>query len=264
MLRDVPVVATLLVKDLPGGVRELTVSHPARKNALDDGLLEALDAALASSDGVRAWLVRGAGQGIFSAGYDLTALTSYQPDAPLPDERLGEVLDRLSRHPAPSVALVTGPAVGAGCELAAACDFRVGDEHARFCMPPAKIGVVYALKGLQRFIARVGEGRARYLFLTGRSLDAKDALRVGLLDLLAPDAAAAEAQALALCGELAANAPLAVRGLKRGLDLLEEGGGTAAERAQYEALRRQSFNSRDAREGRDAVLAKRAPRFIGE
>ncbi|MEW5740554.1 MAG: enoyl-CoA hydratase-related protein [Myxococcota bacterium] len=256
--------ASLLTKDLPGGVRELTVSHPARKNALDDGLLEALDGALSSSEGVRAWLVRGAGEGIFSAGYDLTSLTSYQPDARLPDERLGEVLDRLSRHPAPSVALVTGPAIGAGCELAAACDFRVGDPNALFSMPPAKIGVVYALKGLQRFVARVGEGRARYLFLTGRRLGADDALRFGLLDLLAADAAAAEAQARALCDELAANAPLAIRGLKRGLALLEEGGGSAEERAEYEALRRQSFNSRDAREGRDAVLAKRPPRFTGE
>lgn len=256
--------ATLLTKDLPGGVRELTVSNPARKNALDDALLEALDAALAVSDGVRAWLVRGAGQGIFSAGYDLTSLISSQPDAQLPDERLGEVLDRLSRHPAPSVALVTGPAIGAGCELAVACDFRVGDPHAVFSMPPAKLGVVYALKGLKRFVARVGVGRTRYLFLTGRRVSADEALRCGLLDFLAADAQAAEEEARALCEELAANAPQAIRGLKRGLALLEEGGGSAEERAEYEVLRRQSFNSRDAKEGRDAVLARRPPRFTGE
>lgn len=253
--------ATLDVKDLPGGVRALTVSNPARKNALDDGLLEQLARALEGADGVRAWLVRGAGTGIFSAGYDLTSLSEYQPGTRLPDERLGEVLDALSRHPAPSVALVTGPAIGAGCELAVACDFRVGDARALFAMPPAKIGVVYALKGMQRLIARVGEGRARYLFLTGRRLGADDALRSGLLDVLAEDA---EAQALALCAELASNAPLAVRGMKQGLALLEEGGGTAEARAKYEALRRASFNSKDAKEGRDAVLEKRVPRFRGE
>jgi len=253
-----------VVKDLPGGVRELTVSNPARKNALDDGLLEQLDAALSSADGVRAWLVRGAGQGIFSAGYDLTSLSEYHPGTRLPDERLGEVLDRLSRHPAPSVALVTGPAIGAGCELAVACDFRVGDAKALFAMPPAKIGVVYALKGMQRLVARVGEGRARYLFLTGRRLGADEALRVGLLDVKVDDAAEAEAQAVVLCAELAANAPLAVRGMKVGLALLEAGGGSAEERERYEALRRASFNSKDAREGRDAVLEKRAPRFTGE
>ncbi|MEW6433929.1 MAG: enoyl-CoA hydratase/isomerase family protein [Myxococcota bacterium] len=252
--------ATLEVKDLPGGVRALTVSNPARKNALDDGLLEQLDRALTGADEVRAWLLRGAGEGIFSAGYDLTSLSDYQPGTPLPDERLGEVLDALSRHPAPSVALVTGPAIGAGCELAVACDFRVGDARALFAMPPAKIGVVYALKGMQRLIARVGEGRARYMFLTGRRLAADDALRCGLLDVLADDA---EAQALALCNELASNAPLAVRGMKQGLALLEEGGGTGEQRAAYEALRRASFNSQDAREGRDAALEKRTPRFRG-
>lgn len=253
--------ATLDVKDLPGGVRELTVSNPARRNALDDGLLEQLARALEGTAGVRAWLVRGAGTGIFSAGYDLTSLSEYHPGTRLPDERLGEVLDALSRHPAPSVALVTGPAIGAGCELAVACDFRVGDERALFAMPPAKIGVVYALKGMQRLVARVGEGRARYMFLTGRRLGADDALRSGLLDVLAPDA---EAAALALCAELASNAPLAVRGMKQGLGLLEEGGGSAEARAAYEALRRASFNSKDAKEGRDAVLEKRSPRFSGE
>lgn len=253
--------ATLKVKDLPGGIRELTVSNPARKNALDDGLLEQLARALDDAAGVRAWLVRGAGTGIFSAGYDLTALSEVQPGTPLPDERLGEVLDALSRHPAPSVALVTGPAIGAGCELAVACDFRVGDERALFAMPPAKIGVVYALKGMRRLIARVGEGRARYMFLTGRRVGAEEALRYGLLDVLAVDA---ESAALALCAELASNAPLAVRGMKLGLGLLEDGGGTAEGRAEYEALRRASFNSKDAREGRDAVLEKRSPRFTGE
>jgi 1,4-dihydroxy-2-naphthoyl-CoA synthase len=74
----------------------------------------------------------------------------------------------------------------------------------------------------------------------------------------------AEREALALCAELAANAPLAVRGMKQGLALLEAGGGAAHERAAYEGLRRASFNSRDAREGRDAALEKRAPRFTGE
>jgi enoyl-CoA hydratase/carnithine racemase len=247
--------ATLEVTDRPGGVRVLTVTNPTRRNALDDGLLEQLDQALAASDGVRAWLVRGGGEGIFSAGYDLTSLSAER--ARLPDERLGEVLDRLGQHPAPSVALISGPAIGAGCELAVACDFRVGTTRASFGMPPARIGVVYALKGLQRLITRVGEGFARFMFLTGRRVDAATALQRGLLDVLVEDA---EASALALCDELAANAPLAVRGMKRGLHLLEQG--VTADEA-YEVLRRASFASDDAREGVAAVLEKRPPVFKG-
>ena len=166
-------------------------------------------------------------------------------------------------HPAPSVALVTGPAFGAGCELALACDFRVGDANAVFCMPPARLGVVYALKGLQRVVDRIGIGRARYMFLTGRRFGADQALRMGLLDVGVPTAAAARTEALALCRELAQAAPLAVAGMRRGFELLAKGGGTADEQARYEALRRASFSSDDAVEGRAAILEKRTPRFEG-
>ena len=188
--------AQLEVSEAGDGVRVLTLSNPARRNALDEGLLDQLAQALSTPDDVRAWLVRGAGDGIFSAGYDLNALGGRAPAAPLPDERLGEVLDLLSRHPAPSVAMVNGPAIGAGCELAVACDFRVGDQRALFSMPPARIGVVYALKGLQRLVARVGEGFARFMFLTGRRVDAELAFRKGLLDLLEANS---ERAALELC-----------------------------------------------------------------
>jgi enoyl-CoA hydratase/carnithine racemase len=249
--------ATLEVTDVADGVRALTLSHPERKNALDAGFLDALEAALSNGEGVRAWLVRANGEGIFSAGYDLTALNGFLEGARLPDERLGEVLDLLTRHPAPSVALVTGAAIGAGCELAAACDFRVGDLSARFAMPPAKLGVVYALKGLRRLVARVGEQPARRMFLTGRSVDAAQAAQLGLLDVLADDAAL---QALALCSELARNAPLAVQGMKRGLELIAAG---SQENPAYEVLRRASFNSADAREGKDALLGRRPPVFQG-
>ncbi|MFZ5441087.1 MAG: enoyl-CoA hydratase/isomerase family protein [Myxococcota bacterium] len=252
--------ASLLISDLGDGVRALTVSNPTRRNAIDAGLLDQLERALGDDAGVRVWLVRGEGEGVFSSGYDLTALNGFPEGTALPDERLGEVLDRLTRHPAPSVAVVTGAAVGAGCELAAACDFRVGSAAARFVMPPAKLGVVYALKGLARLRARVGEQVARRMFLVGRPLDAADARTFGLLDELVDDAPAA---ALALCRELSANAPLAVRGMKSGLTLLDEVALPESARAAYEALRRQSFNSADAREGRDALLARRAPRFEG-
>jgi enoyl-CoA hydratase/carnithine racemase len=250
--------ATLQVEDLADGVRALTLSHPERKNALDAGFLDALEEALGQGAGVRAWLVRGAGDGVFSAGYDLTALNGFPPGSPLPDERLGHVLDRLTFHPAPSVALLTGLAVGAGCELAAACDFRVGNASARFSMPPAKLGVVYALKGLRRLCSRVGEQAARRMFLTGRPVEAESAARLGLLDVLAVDA---EAEAMALCSELAANAPLAVQGMKRGFQLL--GGASEADLEGYEVLRRSSFNSEDAREGKDALLGRRVPKFVG-
>lgn len=250
--------ATLHVADQSEGVRVITLSHPERKNALDAGFFDALEAAMADGAGVRAWLVRAAGEGVFSAGYDLTALNGFPEGTPLPDERLGAVLDLISAHPAPSVALVTGPAIGAGCELAAACDFRVGNANARFVMPPAKVGVVYARKGLQRLVSRVGEQAARRMFLLGRPVDAPEALRIGLLDELAEDA---ELRAIAMCQELATLAPMAVQGMKKGLSLLR--GASEAALAEYERVRRASFNSDDAKEGKTALLEKRAPKFVG-
>lgn len=251
--------ATLQVADLADGVRVLTLSHPERKHAIDTGYLDALEVALAHGAGVRAWLVRSVGEGIFSAGYDLTGLNGFPEGTPLPDERIGIVLDQLMHHPAPSVALVTGAAIGAGCELAVACDFRVGNGAARFSMPPSKLGVVYALKGMARLTSRVGEQAARRMFLTGRAVDAEQAARLGLLDVLASDA---EAQALALCTELALNAPLAVQGMKWGLELLN--GASDAQLSEYARLRRASFNSEDSREGKEALLGKRMPRFSGK
>ncbi|MBE2250598.1 MAG: enoyl-CoA hydratase/isomerase family protein [Myxococcus sp.] len=252
--------AALRVEDRDGGVRVLTLSNPGRKNAIDGGLLAQLDEALARPGPVRALLVLGEGEGLFSAGWDLNELSTYTDGERLPDARLGEVLDRLMRHPAPSVAAIDGPAFGAACELAMACDFRVAGPGAVLSMPPARLGVVYSLSGLERFRAKVGDATTRYLFLTGRRLGADEALRRGLVDVLTD---APRDEALRLCAELAGNAPLAVAGLKQGLGLLAARERSAQALADYEALRRRSFNSADAAEGRLAILEKRKPTFIG-
>jgi enoyl-CoA hydratase/carnithine racemase len=252
---------TVHVDDAPGGVRVVTLSNPGRKNALDGAMLDALAEAYDSAGGVRAFLLRGDGEGVFSAGWDLNDLSTYAPGERLPDEHLADVLDRLAAHPAPSVAAIDGPAFGAACELAVACDFRVGGPGAVISMPPARLGVVYSLQGLGRFRTRLGDATTRLLFLTGRRLGAEEALRRQLLDVVVDRP---REVALEWCVELAGHAPLAMEGLKRGLELLGRGGGSEDERAEYQALRRRSFNSADAQEGRKAILEKRAPVFRGE
>ncbi len=253
--------ATFSSADLGDGVRALTLSNPARKNALDSQALEQLRQALTEAVGVRCWLVRAAGPGPFSSGYDVSALSEIGEKA-LPDEALGDVFDLLAAHPAPSVALLTGAAFGAGCELACACDFRIGDSRAAFCLPPSKLGVVYAPRGIRRVASIVGLAKAKWLLLTGRKLDAKEAERAGLLDLLRPDDLAEEV-ALDLVRELAAAAPLAIAGMKRIFTGLSQGSLTAEAEREIELLRRAAFNSDDAREGRQAFLEKRKPNFTG-
>ncbi|MCA3013327.1 MAG: enoyl-CoA hydratase/isomerase family protein [Myxococcaceae bacterium] len=248
------------VEDAGGGVRLVTLSNPGRKNALDGGMLDALARAFDPAPGVRAFLVTGAGEGVFSAGWDLNTLSRPSPGERLPDALLSVVLDRMAAHPAPCVAAIDGPAFGAACELAIACDLRVGSPGAVFSMPPARLGVVYSLEGLGRFRARLGDATTRSLFLSGRRVGAAEALRRQLLDDVVERP---RDVALAWCRELAANAPLAMQGLKHGLELLSRGAVSVEERAAYEALRRRSFESEDADEGRRAILEKRAPTFQG-
>lgn len=222
----------------------LSLSNASRRNALDEATLDALERALLDDQGVRCWLVRGEG-GHFCSGYDLQALAKLDESDPLPDERIGAVFDVLATRAAATVAFVEGGAFGAGFELACACDFRVAAPSATFCIPPAKLGIVYAPKGIARVAGVVGAGRARNLFLTGRRVPAAEALALGLADELAD-----EARAFALCAELASNAPLAIAGMKRIFR------GEAVDR-------RASFMSDDAKEGRAALLEKRPPKFSG-
>jgi len=253
--------STLRVEDLEEGIRVLTISNPARRNALDEGLVARFDEALASASGrVRALLIRGEG-GTFCSGYDLNLLAA-PSEGSLPDDSLVACLSRLEAHPVPSVALVRGAAFGAGFDMAASCDFRVGAEDALFCMPPARLGIVYSPEGLARVARLVGVARAKRLFLTGSRLAASEARDWGLLDECHP-AAEVEEQALALCRTLASQAPLAVEGMKESFGLLSRAGLSAEEMAHLREVRARAFASEDAKEGRAAFLEKRAPRFRG-
>ncbi|MFY0580140.1 enoyl-CoA hydratase/isomerase family protein [Cystobacter fuscus] len=240
----------------------LTLSNPARRNALDDAQVARLDEALASAPGrARAVLLQGE-SGAFCSGYDLNLLSAPVADR-LPDDALMVCLERLEALPLPSVALVRGAAFGAGFDLAAACDFRVGGEDALFSMPPARLGIVYSPAGLTRAARLVGVARAKNLFLTGRRLDAREALAWGLLDECLPGDEA-DARALELCRTLAAQAPLAVAGMKEAFRLLTRPALSEEETLRLREVRARAFASEDAREGRAAFLEKRPPRFRGQ
>ncbi|HTN53778.1 MAG TPA: enoyl-CoA hydratase/isomerase family protein [Anaeromyxobacter sp.] len=250
-----------------GEVRVLVIENPAKRNALDFQALEELEAACAAAaaDGVRCLVLRGAGEDAFSSGFDLAEIARTSRGGLRPDEAVERAADVLSAVPCPTLAYLNGAAYGGGLELAATCDLRVAREGAALGMPPAKLGVVYPEGGLNRFLGLVGAARTRELFLVGRSVDAATALAWGLVNRVAP-AAEAEAEALALAAEIAGNAPLAVRGMKRILQLLEgthERGLADEERAEIAGLRRRAFESEDIREARRAREERRPPRFKG-
>ncbi len=188
-------VAALQVSFGSDGVLWLKIDNAKKKNALDDRLLQQIDGAL-SLAGVKVIVIAGAGRH-FCSGYDLKVLERWAaaPTDVLPDVLLGQVLDRLETHAAPSLALIDGVCFGAGCELACACDFRIATKAARFCMPPAKLGIVYAQKGLERVVRKSSLQTARRLFLTASELSGEEAFKSGLVDNV-DDALSAAAQPL--------------------------------------------------------------------
>jgi enoyl-CoA hydratase/carnithine racemase len=250
-----------VVVDRPAdGVARLTISNPAKRNALDRGVLDGLVSALRSLD-ARCVVLTGSGS-VFSAGYDI---------ADLAPERLAEEAAELLTHPfeaalaaldavpVPVVAALGGHAFGGGLELAVACDLRVCAPGARLGMPPARLGVVYSHTGLRRFVDAIGSARTRELFFTARPVDAAEALGWGLVNEVVEDAGA---RALALASEIAALSPLSLRGNKRVLQALIAPLDPALE-AELRALRDAAFRSEDFAEGVRAFTEKRAPDWHG-
>jgi enoyl-CoA hydratase/carnithine racemase len=261
----------LLVDEPLDGVVRLTISNPAKRNALDHPILDAITATLGElgSPGsvARCVIVTGAND-MFSAGYDIGEI----PDEEFEEraERLvahpfTEAIDALEAFPRPTLAVLPGHTIGGGLELALACDLRVARQGIKLGMPPAKLGLVYSHTGLRRFLDAIGAARTRELFLLGRHIDAQTALSWGLVNAVAP-AGALEAVGLEIAGELAGNAPLSQTGNKRVIAALLHAQGELPPEVEQELieLRRASFASQDLREGMRAFAERRPARWRGE
>lgn len=254
---------TVHVEEPAPGVARLTISNPDKRGALDRALLEALVTALDQLD-ARCVVLTGEGRA-FCAGYDIEELMreGYDDGAesghPFP-----AALAAIEAYPYPVLAALNGHAIGGGLELAIACDLRIAADTAQLGMPPAKLGVVYATAGLNRFLTTIGAGRTRELFLTGRRIGAATAERWGLVNEVA-EAEALPQAALALASEIAANAPLSLRGNKAGIRALVSAAGELPPQTAtaLDADRRIAFESEDLREGLRAFGEKRAPVWRG-
>jgi enoyl-CoA hydratase/carnithine racemase len=260
----------LLVDEPAEGVVRLTISNPAKRNALDHPILDAIGATLAelgtADSRARCVILTGAHE-MFSAGYDIGEIPDEEFEEraeALVAHPFTEAIDALEAFPYPTLAALPGHTIGGGLELALACDLRVAREGLKLGMPPAKLGLVYSHTGLRRFIDAIGAARTRELFLLGRYIDAQRALDWGLVNRVVP-AEQLEHTALDLARELAGNAPLSQTGNKRVIAaLLNARDGLSADvEAELIELRRASFASQDMREGMRAFAGKRPPRWRG-
>jgi enoyl-CoA hydratase/carnithine racemase len=264
----------LLIDEPADGVLRLTISNPAKRNALDHPILDAISATLEELSGVggspsqaRCVVVTGA-HGMFSAGYDIGEIP--EDDFEERAERLvahpfTQAIEALEAFPYPTLAVLPGHTIGGGLELALSCDLRVARAEIKLGMPPAKLGLVYSHTGLRRFIDAIGAARTRELFLLGSYIDAATALSWGLVNRVA-SAEDLDALTLELAGELAGNAPLSQTGNKRVIAALlqAESELPADVEAELIELRRASFASQDLREGMRAFAERRAAHWRGE
>jgi enoyl-CoA hydratase/carnithine racemase len=258
-----------LVLDRPAeAVARLRISNPERRNALDHDILDALAETMPQLDrGIetRCVLITGAPP-LFSAGYDIATIPSetFERDAEaLVAHPFHAAMEKIARHPWPTVAAINGHCLGGGLELAISCDLRICAAGAKLGMPPAKLGLIYGHTGLRKFLTTIGLARTKELFLTGRNFEATRAERFGLVNEIVGDERL-EAESVALAAEIAANAPLSMRGNKSAIDLLSTSPVLSEQQeAGLVALRESCFASEDFREGIAAFREKRRPEWTG-
>jgi enoyl-CoA hydratase len=243
-----------------GAVALLRLNRPEALNALSDELLGALCAALddvEASQDARCIVLCGAGRS-FAAGADVAGLRGLSPAQVLDGERAGR-WERLRASRLPVIAAVHGWCLGGGCELALTSDIVIAAENARFGLPETRLGLIPGAGGTQRLPRIAGRSLALEVILSGRSLNAREALQHGICSrVVAPEAL--EREALALAGRIARRPPLAVQLARAAVQAAFESpleAGLAEERRLF-AL---AFASDDAREGMAAFVDKRAPRW---
>ncbi len=254
MPEGVPTLATA------GGVATVQLNRPSVHNRMEPEDLVELNRLLsiAEADPTLRVLVLTATGRSFSSGFNIGKLDGGNGDEG-GDGSFERTADRMERFALPTICALNGGVYGGSTDLALACDFRIGVEGMQMFMPAAKLGLHYYAGGMRRYVARLGLGAAKRLFLTGERQDTAALLRMGYLDEAVP-AERLMGRVQELAAVLAANAPIAVQGMKHCLNDIARG---EPDLDLIAANQKRSRESADLQEGRAAWLEKRIPRFTG-
>ncbi|MBJ95015.1 MAG: enoyl-CoA hydratase [Rickettsiales bacterium] len=242
-----------------------TLNRPQALNAFNKDLLLAISAQVERVDkdlSVRCVVIKGAGDRAFSAGADLKERKAMPPhQVPAFVSLIGGTFQQIAECSAPFIAAIDGYAFGGGLEIALACDIRAVGPRAKMGLTETRLAIVPGAGGTQRLPRLVGAGRAKELILSGRRIDADEALDIGLAELDGRDSSALHV-ALECAGSIAACGPLAVRAAKQAIDgALGQPlpAGLAHERSCYD----RTLDSSDRQEALVAFAEKRTPVFTG-
>lgn len=245
------------------GVAVVAVDRQEALNALNRETLQELHDRLhelAGDPEARVVVLTGAGDRAFVAGADIKYMSGLSVEEAKVWGGLGHAAGRLlETMPKPTIAAVNGFALGGGCELALACDIRYASAKAKFGQPEINLAIIPGWGGTQRLARAVGAGLAKELILTGRTIDAEEALRIGLVNAVhAPEELIGKV--LETAALLASKSPVALAAAKEATNLALQGDHSANLAAEVEGFGA-LFASEDAREGLTAFVEKREPRF---
>jgi enoyl-CoA hydratase/carnithine racemase len=260
----------VLIKEISNNIGTLKINRPERGNSLTPELLADLHLTLKKweqEDLVRVVIITGNSEKAFSTGYDISSIpTELSPEATdllQTSNPLELALDSVKNFPFPVIAMVNGYCFGAGLNLAICCDIRIGADHIKTGMPPAKIGLVYHPEGLSQFIEVIGMTRTRELFFIGRTYTGNEVKDMGLVDHLVP-AVDLSANVHKMAEKISDNAPLSLKGTKKILNMIGKSSYISPEYVpEAQRLINEAFNSDDLKEGQSAFLEKRKPVFKG-
>jgi enoyl-CoA hydratase len=257
--------STAPIVTIAEGRATIRLNRPRQHNRIEPDDLAVLRETFTRIDEdprVRVMVLTGTGKS-FSSGYHIGALVerhATKRDGAEPgSDSFERTVDRLEALRVPTIAALNGGVYGGSTDLALACDFRIGVDDMKLLMPAARLGIVYYPSGIERYVARLGVAAAKKLFLTATPIDAHEMLRIGYLDECVP-AEELMARVDALAAALAANAPLALAGLKRAIN---EIAGGRLDRTALSAARSDCAASEDHAEALKAWSEKRQPLFRG-
>lgn len=246
------------------GIGWITISNPARRNALSLRMMSLLESCLRRLDSdpaLRVIVLRGAGTSAFAAGADLSELEASQTSADarqLVDTTVATLFDSLGRISIPVLAMIHGHCIGAGVALALGADIRIAADDSQFAIPAVRLGIGYPVPLVHALVHAVGPGHASEILFTGRTLSAHEALEAGLINRVVP-ALELEDTIRQLTATIATNAPLSVRAAKAAISAIAD----PVRRPAAETLAAACSSSADAREGQRAFREKRQPVFVG-
>jgi enoyl-CoA hydratase/carnithine racemase len=261
---------TILVEKT-GFVCTLALNRPEKRNSLTPEMLLKIAQHLkdlAKEDKIRTVIIRGEGEKAFSAGYDIGEIPKELTKELMEEIRENNPLEvcfgAIEAYPYPVIAMINGYALGAGCEMAMACDMRIASDGSKMGIPPSRLGLVYHPAGLQRFINVIGLSRAKEVFYTGRYYDIMTAKDMGMVNYVVSKSEIISFT-YRLAEEIAGNAPLSLKGHKFIFSRLYHQYELENEdQTKIQEIISESFNSEDFKEGTIAFFEKRKPEFKGK